>query len=502
MENYKMKKAFLASTALAITAISANAETYTWQNTVATSETSLKWNDPSNWSPTPGSSGPGAADDVIFKDTPSFGTASAMGGLTAVNNMTFENATIFDRQRIQFNTQQNVNINGNIFLGNLYTPNSWSIINFRSFSENSTIDIAGSITLAPTKNDGTTAVDSGLSFGGTQIDQHYTSMNVGKNAGKYSPTGYKTAILLDALKGNIRFEFCGTSVGNEDWATVHGVIQMNRGSNTYATLYLGRNETKTKEAGAGAMRDSHISIGGLNGGGKLITKLSSTADNRCTSYLTFTNAADVNTQFTGDLEVETFEGSNNNTFVFIMDGAGSQSMNIGSGGNLLSAIEVKNGTMLVNKANTSASLTISGGAFGALDPSSGISLGSAKYSGGEIIIDASEIGGALGQIVLGDKFVSNAESVLIDFTNFDQNFLDDGNFYDIMTANGGFENSDGSAMDESDFIAKIDGAYAIFHLEGNTLQATFSSVPEPAELAALIGLGALALAVSRRHKRS
>ena len=244
------------------------------------------------------------------------------------------------------------------------------------------------------------------------------------------------------------------------------------------------------------MRDSHISIGGLNGGGKLITKLSSTADNRRTSYLTFTNAAGVNTQFTGDLAVETFSGSNNNTFVFIMDGAGSQSMNIGSGGNLLSAIEVKNGTMLVNKANTSASLTISGGAFGALDPSSGISLGSAKYSGGEIIIDASEIGGALGQIVLGDKFVSDAESVLIQY------LLDDGNFYDIMTANGGFENSDGSAMDESDFIAKIDGAYAIFHLEGNTLQATFSSVPEPAELAALIGLGALALVVFRRHKRS
>lgn len=48
MENYKVKKAFLASTAIAITAISANAETYTWQNTVVTSGTSLKWNDPSN----------------------------------------------------------------------------------------------------------------------------------------------------------------------------------------------------------------------------------------------------------------------------------------------------------------------------------------------------------------------------------------------------------------------------------------------------------------------
>ena len=224
MENYKMKKAFLVSTALAITAISANAETYTWQNTVATSETSLKWNDPSNWSPTPGSSGPGAADDVIFKDTPSFGTASRMEGLTAVNNMTFENATIINGERFQFNTQQNVNINGDIFLGNLYTPNSWSIMNFRSYYENSTIDIAGSITLAPTKNDGTIAVDSGLSFGGTQINQHYTSMNVGENAGIYSPTGYKTAILLDASKGNIRFEFCGTSAGDEDWATVHGVI--------------------------------------------------------------------------------------------------------------------------------------------------------------------------------------------------------------------------------------------------------------------------------------
>lgn len=49
--------------------------------------------------PHPGSSGPGAADDVIFKDTPSFGTASAMGGLTAVNNMTFENAKIIDGER-------------------------------------------------------------------------------------------------------------------------------------------------------------------------------------------------------------------------------------------------------------------------------------------------------------------------------------------------------------------------------------------------------------------
>lgn len=122
MKNYKMKKAFLASTALAITAISANAETYTWQNTVVTSGTSLKWNDPSNWSPTPGSSGPGAADDVIFKDTPSFGTASGMEGLTAVNNMTFENAKIIDGERIQFNTQQSANINGDIFSGTSIHP--------------------------------------------------------------------------------------------------------------------------------------------------------------------------------------------------------------------------------------------------------------------------------------------------------------------------------------------------------------------------------------------
>ena len=62
----------------------------------------------------------------------------------------------------------------------------------------------------------------------------------------------------------------------------------------FASLMIGRNEAEK-------YCDSHVAIGGLNGSGRIITKLLSDDSNAATSYLTFQNAEGVNTSFTGSL---------------------------------------------------------------------------------------------------------------------------------------------------------------------------------------------------------
>ena len=79
-------------------------------------------------------------------------------------------------------------------------------------------------------------------------------------------------------------------------------------------------------------------------------------------------------------------------------------------------------------------------------------------------------------------------------------FIEDGTVLELITAQAleGFS-SDTDA--DEDFLAKnLANGYADFEWIGNTLTVSFSAVPEPAALAAIIGAAALAIAAVRRRK--
>ena len=73
-----------------------------------------------------------------------------------------------------------------------------------------------------------------------------------------------------------------------------------------------------------------------------------------------------------------------------------------------------------------------------------------------------------------------------------------GDTFDLITAGSleGFNTDDAN----SDFIAKdLSGALANFAWDGNNLSVTFTQVPEPAAIAAVIGAAALLFALRRKR---
>ncbi len=72
-----------------------------------------------------------------------------------------------------------------------------------------------------------------------------------------------------------------------------------------------------------------------------------------------------------------------------------------------------------------------------------------------------------------------------------------GKSFDLISSFGGLTTLNGDA--NVDFIATdLTGALADFAWNDNILSVTFTNVPEPASIAALFGLAALAFAVRRR----
>ena len=87
----------------------------------------------------------------------------------------------------------------------------------------------------------------------------------------------------------------------------------------------------------------------------------------------------------------------------------------------------------------------------------------------------------------------------IDFAGFDPSVcIEDGMVLELITANALEGFSDDA---DEDFLAKnLANGFADFEWAGNTLTVSFSAVPEPAAIAAIIGAAALAIAAARRRK--
>lgn len=459
----------------------------------------FNFSDFGNWEPSGYS--PSGFDNVTIGNftatTSSSNNLYKINGFTEVNDLRIENLVLPDSVRFFIYTVSSgtPTINGNVFVGNIDVGGNggeWRSPNIRGYGVD--FVVKGSITIAPTS--GTSQRNASiLTFGGTNRSGFFKSLSIGENAAVDSSTGYKTAVYLDASYAGANLELAGVNLdgSTHNWAVIHGVVQMNNSADgqKFASLIIGRNEAEK-------YCDSHVAIGGLNGSGRITTKLLSDDSNAATSYLTFQNAEGVNTSFTGSVRRDM--GNYRDNVAFVMDGAGTQSVSLsGNSGAGVVGVTVKNGTFYLGNSDSSGALVMEGGKFGAIN--GGTAFDSAVWKGGAFSFANHETfyGGTPDKITVTGTFSKEAEGqIAVDFEGLDATDLI-GYTFDLISA--GVVDGTFSSDANDDFAARnLLNAMADFAWNGNALQVTFSQVPEPAAFAALIGAVALALA-ARRGRR-
>lgn len=492
-----MKKVLFASLFLS-GACALSAADLTWAGGEGDSS-GFKFSDFGNW--TPSGYSPSGFDNIAFENftatTSSSDNQYKINGFTEVNDLRIENLVLPDSVRFFIYTVSSgiPTINGNVFVGNIDVGGNggeWRSPNIRGYGVD--FVVKGSITIAPTS--GTSQSNASvLTFGGTNRSGFFNSLSIGENAAVDSSTGYKTAVYLDASYAGANLELAGVNLdgSTHNWAVIHGVVQMNNSADgqKFASLMIGRNEAEK-------YCDSHVAIGGLNGSGRITTKLLSDDSNAATSYLTFQNAEGVNTSFTGS--VRRAMGNYRDNVAFVMDGAGTQSVSLsGNSGAGVVGVTVKNGTFYLGNSDSSGALVMEGGKFGAIN--GGTAFDSAVWKGGAFSFANHETfyGGTPDKITVTGTFSKEAEGqIAVDFEGLDATDLI-GYTFDLISA--GVVDGTFSSDANDDFAARnLLNAMADFAWNGNALQVTFSQVPEPAAFAALIGAVALALAARRRRR--
>lgn len=492
-----MKKVLFASLFLSGACVLSAAD-LTWVGGEGDSS-GFNFSDFGNWEPSGYS--PSGFDNVTIGNftatTSSRDNQYKINGFTEVNDLRIENLVLPDSVRFFIYTVSSgtPTINGNVFVGNIDVGGNggeWRSPNIRGYGVD--FVVKGSITIAPTS--GTSQSNASvLTFGGTNRSGFFKSLSIGENAAVDSSTGYKTAVYLDASYAGANLELAGVNLdgSTHNWAVIHGVVQMNNSADgqKFASLMIGRNEAEK-------YCDSHVAIGGLNGSGRITTKLLSDDSNAATSYLTFQNAEGVNTSFTGSVRRDM--GNYRDNVAFVMDGAGTQSVSLsGNSGAGVVGVTVKNGTFYLGNSDSSGALVMEGGKFGAIN--GGTAFDSAVWKGGAFSFANHETfyGGTPDKITVTGTFSKEAEGqIAVDFEGLDATDLI-GYTFDLISA--GVVDGTFSSDANDDFAARnLLNAMADFAWNGNALQVTFSQVPEPAAFAALIGAVALALA-ARRGRR-
>lgn len=164
-------------------------------------------------------------------------------------------------------------------------------------------------------------------------------------------------------------------------------------------------------------------------------------------------------------------------------------------------VEVESGTLIMKSSTALGKLTMTGGAFGGID--GGVTVSGADWYGGDIILySADALNSEIADKITVDGKLSKLGDgpIGVDFNGYEvlsENIDNEEFFYELLTAT---EREGFSDDANEDFYAKnLENCFANFEWVGNTLTVSFASVPEPAEIGALIGL--LALAIAARRKR-
>lgn len=498
MPIYCPKKLSIYAAAFALAAVS-HAEDYEFNDP---SDRWVSWNSESAWTP---SGIPGAPDNVTISASLSGTDEIQLGDFTEVNNLTIDGLYINARFFIEIaSSAPGSVIHGNVTIGDTYLTDGglWRCAAIRGRGKSVTIE--GSIIFNATGESRTIngmehESNPAFNLGGDWSSTVCGSIEVGANAAVDSRTGLKAAIILDtSASGVYQYLNIGAVSDPSKGVVIHNVVQMNYAEGQADTRFT------IAKIGGSYICDQNISIGGINGYGTLATSMVNVDANgdpvSPKANLTFTNAAGVHTAFSGSVIRE--NDSYGETLHITMDGQGRQTFKVtGGSGNILQSVTVKNGTFEFSSPFNSGALSVEGGVFKAID--GGASFASATWSGGAFSFGAdSFLIGMSDKISVDGKFVKAADGkIAIDFSGFDAEGVL-GATYDLISASV-FEDATGISLTDSDadeyfYALNLINAFADFSWNGNTLQVTFSEVPEPAAFAAVIGAAALALAVRRR----
>ena len=258
--------------------------------------------------------------------------------------------------------------------------------------------------------------------------------------------------------------------------------------------------------------EQFYAFGGLSGA-NFAAKVSTGAEvnaNGLNSTLVLKNSADA--EFAGIVTNSLTADDNDGkpaittTMNVVMNGSAKQVL---SGDNSFNGyIQVESGTLVLRTASGAShgKLTINGGKIGAI---TNITVSSAEWNGGGISFINS--GEAIAMqtpetiTIKGDFLKSGTGKIMMDFNNFDTyGLVDEDIWFDLIYVDG---ETLGFADDANDdFYATNLDTYADFQWVdgedglGKVLQVSFTSVPEPAELAIVIGAIALSMAVFRRRR--
>ena len=303
----------------------------------------------------------------------------------------------------------------------------------------------------------------------------------------------------------------GLNVWNEDTSALHsentpdividGVVRMTPSSTGELPRLniLNRVNVISWSSSKPAPGATHIyaKIGGLDGMG-VFTNNSRTMESS-TVKLIFTNEVDC--EFSGEFSEKPADDVTTVMSVK-MAGENGKKQIIHADAQFSGTVEVESGTLIMKSSTALGKLTMRGGAFGGID--GGVKVSGADWYGGDIVFHNAEtfFGGYADKITIDGTFTKSAEGKIgVDFSGLDAALLieDGNNVFDLITANAleGLFSSDAN----DDFEAKnLLNAIADFAWVGNTLTVTFSQVPEPAAVAALIGAFALGIAAWRRRR--
>lgn len=258
--------------------------------------------------------------------------------------------------------------------------------------------------------------------------------------------------------------------------------------------------------------EQFYAFGGLSGtnfGAKVSTGAEVNA-NGLNSTLVLKNSADA--EFAGIVTNSLTADDNDGkpaittTMNVVMNGSAKQVL---SGDNSFNGyIQVESGTLVLRTASGAShgKLTMNGGKIGAI---TNITVSSAEWNGGGISFNNSDEAIAMQTpetiTIKGDFLKSGAGKIMMDFNNFNTyGLVDEDIWFDLIYVDG---ETLGFADDANDdFYATNLDTYADFQWVdgedglGKVLQVSFTSVPEPAELAIVIGAIALSMAVFRRRR--
>ena len=274
--------------------------------------------------------------------------------------------------------------------------------------------------------------------------------------------------------GNCGLEYTGTGTAENQNLVLSGEMRFNGGGQVVLT---------------GSSGDYYTTVGGISGSGGNLQVKNNTS-------LTINVAQGKSYSYEGEISNKhDYWGSNpvaNKTINITKTGAGSQYFTNETRMELTS-VKASEGVIGM-AASLDGDLVLDGGYFSMTVGN--LSAANIEWNAGGLIFDKTALDNGHKIELSGELFKMGEGPIEIDFDGLDgSEYI--GKSFELISSPSGSTILNGDANE--DFIATdLTGAFADFSWNDNTLSVTFTNVPEPASIAALFGLAALAFAVRRR----